>query len=191
MRKIAEIFGVAGLLLGFAAIGFAADPPANNKDVKADAKDKTSQLAENIFNRADSHKHGYLNKIEFKKADTDLATAINKMSPADLRQLAGDTSNWRRGQGNNGQGNNGQNNNGQGNNANGQSNPPTFVRGFASADTDNDKKVTLAEFTDYTGRAIAAADDYMKQQAQAAQQAAQQARASGYGGAGGGVGRGR
>ena len=154
MRKLAGIFGVAGLLLCFAAVSFA-DPPAKN-DKKAD--DSKGKLAEDIFAKADKHNHGFVTKIEFKKADNDLIAAIKQMAidgtigrpqPGQRRgdATAAATSN--------------------------------FTGGFADADTDHDKKVTLAEFTDYVSRAVAAAD----QELQAA------ALAKGFG-TGGGVGRG-
>ena len=155
MRKIAGIFGVAGLLMCFAAVSFA-DPPA--KDKKPD--DSKGKLAEDIFAKADKHNHGYITKIEFKKADNDLVVAIKQMAkdgtigrlqPGQRRADAAATT------------------------------TSNFTGGFADADTDHDKKVTLAEFTDYVSRAIAAADQELK--AAAAQAAATRGPGS-YGGGG-------
>ncbi len=134
MRKIAGIFGVAGLLLSIAAIGFAADPPdKDKKDKKEEVKDKISKLAEDIFTKADKHNHGFLNKIEFKKADSDLIAAITEMAKEGLI--------------------------GKGRPSKDQ---PDAKSGHAvqrrlcrmTADTDHDKKVTLAEFTDYGDPAL-------------------------------------
>jgi hypothetical protein len=101
------------------------------------------------------HGHGYINKYEFKKADTALATLINEMAN-DGTIGKGKPSH------------------------DASSGSTTFVRGFESADTDHDKKVTLAEFTDYANRAIQAADQQLKAQAAAAAKAAAAAR-GGYG----------
>jgi hypothetical protein len=146
MRKFAGNFGVAGLLLSIAAIGFAADPPDKTKDKKDEAKDKIGKLAEDIFTKADKHNHGFLNKYEFKKADADLIADITEMAKEGLI--------------------------GKGRPSKDQPDAKSatpFVGGFADADTDKDKKVTLAEFTDYVTRAIQAADAEIR--AQAASQA--------------------
>jgi hypothetical protein len=163
MRKIAGIFGVAGLLMCLAAVSFA-DPPA--KDKPDDSKGK---LAEDIFAKADKHNHGYINKYEFKKADADLVSAITQMA------TDGTIGRLKPGQG--------RANAASGPSASGTS---TFVKGFDSADTDHDKKVTLAEFTDYAARAVSAADQELR--AAAAQAAATRGPGS-YGGGGGGHGR--
>jgi Ca2+-binding EF-hand superfamily protein len=122
--------------LCLASIGVA-DDPTTTKDKKADAtKNQASQLAEDIFNKADKHKHGYLNKYEFKTANSELVSAINQMAADKLL---------------------------------GKGKPPAdasttvsnFKPTFENADTDHDKKLTLAEFTDYVSRAIVVADlDY-------------------------------
>jgi hypothetical protein len=160
MRKITGILGVAGLLFCVAAVGFAADPP-DKKDKKDEAKDKISKLAENIFTKADKHNHGFLNKIEFKRADNDLIADINELAKEGLI----------------GKGRPSQDK------PDAKSGTPAFVGGFADADTDHDKKVTLAEFTDYVTRAIQAAD------AEIRAQAAQQRPIGGTGGGGGHFGR--
>jgi Ca2+-binding EF-hand superfamily protein len=136
MCKIVGILGMVGLLAGFASISFAADPTAK-KDKKADATaNQASQLAEDIFNKADKHHHGYLNKYEFKTANSNMVSAINQMAADKLL---------------------------------GKGKPPAdasttaanFKLTFENADTDHDKKLTLAEFTDYVARAIVVADqDY-------------------------------
>jgi len=156
MRKVAGFLGVAGLLLTFAAVSFA-DPPAKNDKKPDDSKGK---LAEDIFAKADKHNHGFINKYEFKKADAEVVAAINQMA------TDGTIGRPKPGQGR----------------SDATSGPSTFVKGFDSADTDHDKKVTLAEFTDYVARAVAAADQELRAEAAAAR---------GPGGNGGGGGHGR
>ncbi|HEX3998468.1 MAG TPA: hypothetical protein VHX65_07960 [Pirellulales bacterium] len=146
MPKIAGILGVVALLLSFAAVGNADPPPKNDK--KADeAKNRASQLAEDVFNKADKHKHGFLNKYEFKKADADMYSAVKQMA---VDGLIGKGRPQR-----------------TKNNSDTSSNTPSFTGGFADADTDHDKKVTLPEFTDYVSRAIATADENLREQAAA------------------------
>jgi hypothetical protein len=159
MRTIAGIFGVAGLLFSIAAIGIAADPPAK-KDKKDDTKDKISKLAEDIFAKADKHNHGFLNKYEFKRADADLIANIEILAKDGLI----------------GRGKPSQDK------PDAKSGAPSFSGGFADADTDHDKKVTLAEFTDYVTRAITAADQELR--AEAAQRAANGGNGTGRGGYG-------
>jgi len=160
MRKIAGIFGAAGLLLSVAAIAFAADPPADKKDKKDEVKDKISKLAEDIFTKADKHNHGFLNKYEFKKADGDLIADITEMAKEGLI--------------------------GKGKPSKDQPDAKSatpFVGGFADADTDKDKKVTLAEFTDYVTRALQYADQELRAEAAAAAQNSPRG-GNGYGGFG-------
>jgi hypothetical protein len=157
MRKTAGILGVAGLLLCFAAISRADPPAAKDKEPGGPKK----SLAEDIFDKADKHGHGFLNKYEFKKADADLAAAINQMAT----------------DGTIGKGIPSQD---------ASASTSKFVRGFESADTDHDKKVTLAEFTDYANRAIQAADQQLQAQAAAAAAAAAKAAANASGRFGGG-----
>jgi hypothetical protein len=160
MRKIAGIFGVAGLLLSIAAIGFAADPP---KEKKTDeVKDKISKLAEDIFTKADKHNHGFLNKYEFKKADNELIADITEMAKEGLI--------------------------GKGRPAKDQPDAKSatpFNGGFADADTDKDKKVTLTEFTDYVTRAIQAADAEIRAEAASQKGPNGTGNGNGYRGAGG------
>ena len=129
MRKIAGIFGVAGLLLSVAAVGL---PPIHPpKKTRSPTTPRTaSQLAEDIFTKADKHKHGFLTKIEFKKADTELMPAIKQMA---IDGTIGK---------------------GKPSRPDAKSITSAFTEGFADADTDHDKKVTLAEFTDYVSRAV-------------------------------------
>ena len=99
-----------------------------------------NDLADEIFKKCDSHSIGYLTKAMFKKADKMLADGINNMvQQGTIGKLPAK--------------------------GKGPASPPTFQPGFATADTDNDKKVTLIEFTTYVNTAIQAADQYYQYQA--------------------------
>lgn len=141
MRKLARILSVAGLLLSLAAVARADAPP--NKDKKTDdSKDRAKQLAQDIFDKVDKHKHGFVTKIEFKKADAELTSAIKQMASDGVIGKGRPSDDAK-------------------------SKIDAYAGGFADADTDHDKKVTLAEFTDYVSRAIEAADQEIRLEAAA------------------------
>ncbi len=94
-----------------------------------------NELADDVFKKCDTHNLGYLTKQMFKKADKMVADAINSMvQQGTIGKLPAK--------------------------GKGPASPPTFQPGFATADADNDKKVTLIEFTTYVNSAIQAADQY-------------------------------
>lgn len=143
MRKIAGFVFMSVLVL-IVASAAKADPPKTDKKKDDDSKSRADQLASDIFDKIDKHKKGFLNKYDFKKADAQLNSAVKQMVTDGVI--------------------------GQGKPAkDAQDTIANFTDGFANADTDHDKKVTLQEFTDYTSRAIAAADQTFRLEAAAVQ----------------------
>ncbi len=139
MRKIAGVV-FALLLVLIVATAAKADPPKTEKKKDDDSKNRADQLAGDIFDKIDKHKKGFINKYEFKKADAQLSSAVKQMITDGVI--------------------------GQGKPAkDAQETISNFTDGFANADTDHDKKVTLQEFTDYVSRALAAADQTVRVQA--------------------------
>ena len=131
---------VRGLAAGFTFCALAlAALAASGADKKGKENTPTvpggNDLADEIFKKCDTHNLGYLTKAMFKKADKMVADAINGMAQqGTIGKLPAK--------------------------GKGPASPPTFQPGFATADADNDKKVTLIEFTTYVNTAIQAADQY-------------------------------
>jgi hypothetical protein len=113
---------------------------AADKGKKTPAKPTYNDLADEIFKKADLHSHGYLNKIEFKKADAMVAAAIQDMVQ---QGTIGKKPSKNKA----------------------PKSPPPFVPGFATADSDHDNKVMQTEFTTYVNQAVDAADQYYQYQA--------------------------
>ena len=134
--RIALCLVVASALSIVAVDARAADKGKN----KTPEKPSYNDLADEIFKKADVHTHGYLNKIEFKKADAMLAARINDMVQ---------------------QGTIGK----KPSKGKAPSSPPQFTPGFATADTDHDNKVMQTEFTTYVNNAVNAADQYYQYEA--------------------------
>jgi hypothetical protein len=133
-------FGVvSALLCALVLVSPSARAADKGKDKKP-SKPTYNDLADELFKKADLHSHGFLNKIEFKKADAMLAAAIQDMVQ---------------------QGTIGK----KPSKKNAPSSPPQFVAGFATADADHDNKVMQTEFTTYVNQAVNAADQYYQYEA--------------------------
>jgi hypothetical protein len=133
-------FSLVALFIGAVALVSPSAQAADKGKKKTPDKPTYNDLADEIFKKVDVHSHGYLNKIEFKRADGMLAAAIQDMvkqgtigkKPAKNKA---------------------------------PQSPPQFTPGFATADTDHDNKVMQTEYTTYVNLAVNAADHYYQYEA--------------------------
>ncbi len=150
IRQFISLIALGMILVGLPATAARADdkPKDNAKDDKAkadkpvDPAHKWDDLAAEIIARYDKKARGFLEKFQFKKVDANLAAAIEQLARDGTIGKAPKKK------------------------ADKDNKDPAFVAGFASADTDGDGKVTLAEFSDYVHRAVDAADKQLQAAAQ-------------------------